>query len=188
MTKFITFTDHMKVADEYRPTPALKIMPEWYKNLNSYKNNKKETDGSGGTTATGKKCMPMFDAMTAGYILYTYCDFMISQRLEYGKTSGKKHPVFEWPSFEPLSFHAKGQLPDHPNGAAHDIQYPKWNNAWVIKTPPGYSCLFVTPMHRENQMVIFPGVVDTDVYQGVINLPFVLKDPTMEGIIPAGTP
>jgi hypothetical protein len=30
--------------------------------------------------------------------------------------------------------------------------------------------------------------VDTDTYNGGINFPFVLNDPTFEGLIPAGTP
>jgi len=188
MTQSIIFTNCKEVPEEYNPTPATVSVPDWYKNLESYIGGKKDTDGKGGTLATAKRCMPLFDAIVSGYILYTYCDLVISQRHEYGKINGNTHPAFEWPSLEPLSFHPKEQLPEHPNGEAHEIQYPKWNNAWSIKTPPGYSCIFLPPLHRENSMIIFPGVVDTDTYHGLINLPFVLKDPKMEGLIPAGTP
>lgn len=188
MKNIITFTNVIGVSEQYAPTPASDSMPDWYKNMDSYIGGKKEPDGKGQTKATAKRCMPIFDAISAGYIIYTYCDLFVSQKLEYGKVTGKKHPTFEWPDFEPLSFHTKPQLPDHPNAEGHDLQYPKWNNAWAIKTKPGYSCLFLPPLHRDNQMIAFPGIVDTDTYNLPVSFPFVLKDPTMEGLIPAGTP
>jgi len=33
-----------------------------------------------------------------------------------------------------------------------------------------------------------PGIVDTDAYNAPVNFPFVLRDPKMDGLIPAGTP
>jgi len=66
--------------------------------------------------------------------------------------------------------------------------YPKWHNPWGIKTPPGYSCLFVQPLHRESVFTIMPGIVDTDTYNNPVNFPFVLNDTKFQGIIPAGTP
>lgn len=189
MTNNIIFTNFLGVPEEFSPTPASASIPEWYKNIESYVGGKKETDGKGGTKSTAKKCMPIFDAMTGGYIIYTYCDLFVSQRLEYGKISGKKYPTFEWPSFDPVAGpHSKSQLPEHPYDTGHEMAYPKWNNAWAIKTPPGYSCLFISPLHRETPIIAFPGVVDTDTYSAPVNFPFVLKDPTMEGLIPAGTP
>lgn len=188
MIKNITFTNVLGVPDGYNPTPASDLVPDWYKNLGSYMGGKKEPNVHNESPGTAKKCMPIFDAITGGYIIYTYCDIFVSQKLEYGKVTGKKHPFFQSPSFKPITFHQKEQLPDHPNGAGHDIQYPKWNNAWSIKTEPGYSCLFVSPFHRETPMIAFPGIVDTDTYTAPVNFPFVLKDPSMEGLIPAGTP
>jgi hypothetical protein len=62
-------------------------------------------------------------------------------------------------------------------------------NPWAIKTPPGYSVLFIQPMHRESVFTILPGVVDTDQYSAAVNFPFVLNEPTkFTGLIPAGTP
>lgn len=52
----------------------------------------------------------------------------------------------------------------------------KFTNKWLIKTPPGYSCLFIKPMNRlEPRFDIIPGVVDTDTYVNVINFPFILN-------------
>ncbi|GEM_PF-6275835 len=49
----------------------------------------------------------------------------------------------------------------------------KIHNYWTIKTPPGWSCLFVPPLNRPNPVVeIVAGVVDTDTYQSLIHFPF----------------
>ena len=51
----------------------------------------------------------------------------------------------------------------------------KFINKWLIKTPPGYSCLFVKPLnHFETRFEIISGVVDTDTYINTINFPFLL--------------
>jgi hypothetical protein len=67
----IKFTDTMGVAEEYRPKPADRFVPDWYKNLESYLGGAKTPDGNGSTSATAKRCMPIFDAISGGYILTT---------------------------------------------------------------------------------------------------------------------
>jgi len=183
--EIIKFTDTIGVPEEYRPVPASKIIPEWYKKLESYVGGEKRPDGNASTTATAKRCMPIFDAMSGGYIISTHTDLFISQKPD---DNGNIVPYYEWASFGALSFHPKNQLPEHPDGAGHELSYPKWNNAWAITTPPGYSCLFISPLHRETPIIVLPGVVDTDSYSSPVNFPFVLRDPKMDGLIPAGTP
>ena len=129
--------------------------------------------------------MPIFDAITVGYIISTYTDLFVSQRPD---ENGKMQPYYEWPNFGPISLHPKHQLPEHPNDTGHEFAYPKWANAWAITTPPGYSTLFISPLHRETPIMVLPGVVDTDTYNAPVNFPFVLRDPKMDGLIPAGTP
>ena len=63
MNNIIKFTDTMMVAEEYRPKPADKFIPNWYKNLESYLSGEKKPDGNGITTGTAKRCMPIFDAI-----------------------------------------------------------------------------------------------------------------------------
>ena len=183
--EIIKFTDTIGVPEEYRPVPASKIIPDWYKNLESYVGGEKRPDGNAGTTATAKRCMPIFDAITGGYIISTHTDLFVSQVPD---ENGKKFVHYEWANFGALGFHPKEQLPEHPDGAGHEINYPKWSNAWAITTPPGYSCLFISPLHRETPIIVLPGVVDTDTYNASVNFPFVLRDPKMDGLIPAGTP
>lgn len=183
--EIIKFTDTIGVPEEYRPVPASKIIPEWYKKLESYVGGEKRPDGNAGTTATAKRCMPIFDAITGGYIISTHADLWVSQRPE---EDGNVAPYYEWANFGAISFHPKHQLPEHPDGAGHEFSYPKWNNAWAITTPPGYSSLFISPLHRETPIIVLSGVVDTDVYEAPVNFPFVLRNPKMDGLIPAGTP
>jgi predicted membrane-bound spermidine synthase len=97
-------------------------------------------------------------------------------------------PWYEWPSFGPIDFHPVEQAPNHPNRKGHQTSYPKWINPWSIKTPAGYSVLFIQPMHRESIFTILPGIVDTDQYNAPVNFPFVLNNIQFEGLIPAGTP
>ena len=185
MIQIIKFTDTIGVPEEYRPVPASKIIPDWYKNLESYIGGEKRPDGNAGTTATAKRCMPIFDAISGGYIISTHSDLWVSQRPD---ENGKIQPYYEWANFGAISFHPKQQLPEHPDGAGHEQSYPKWNNAWAITTPPGYSSLFISPLHRETPIIVLPGIVDTDIYKAPVNFPFVLRDPKMDGLIPAGTP
>lgn len=179
MTK-ITFTNTLDVPEEYIPKPATISVPEWYKNLESYLGGDKKPAGNGNTTGTIKRCMPVFDAIINGYILYTYTDIWISQK--------DGMPWYEWPSFQPIQWHPVEQAPNHPNRNGHQTSYPKWINPWAIQTPPGYSVLFIQPMHRESAFTILPGIVDTDQYNAPVNFPFVLNDVNYEGLIPAGTP
>jgi hypothetical protein len=183
--EIIKFTDTIGVPEEYRPVPASKIIPDWYKNLESYIGGEKRPDGQASTTATAKRCMPIFDAITGGYIISTHTDLWVSQD---ENENGEKVPFYEWANFGAISFHPKNQLPEHPDGSGHKINYPKWHNAWAITTPPGYSTLFISPLHRETPIIVLPGVVDTDTYNAPVNFPFVLRDPKMDGLIPAGTP
>ena len=86
-----------------------------------------------------------------------------------------------------IEFHSISQAPYHP--FMNNQPYPKWINPWSIKTPKGYSCLFIPPVHGTNEFfTIAEGIVDTDTYTAAVNFPFVIKDTNFEGLIPAGTP
>lgn len=165
-------------ADLEQPQPAFKLVPEWYKNTSSYIGDIKKPDGTGGTSATIKRCMPVFDAISAGYIITSPADVYVSIK--------NNQQWFEWADFELISFHPIAQAPEHPD--KKPFAYAKWNNPWSVKTPKGYSTLFVQPFHRESVFTILPGIVDTDQYMPPVNFPFVINDPAFEGLIPKGTP
>jgi hypothetical protein len=178
MAKEIKFTNVFGL-DFYPPKPAVKEVPEWYKKTNSYyPGDSKKIITPGDSPHTIKKCIPVFDAITAGYILYTQVDIQVTQVDGF--------PYYMWSDQTAISFHPLEQAPLHP--VQNGVQYPKWNNPYAITTPPGYSVLFTQPFHRESVFTILPGIVDTDKYKANVNFPFVLNDVKWEGIIPAGTP
>jgi hypothetical protein len=176
--KEIIFTN-INGFEVYPPKPAVKDIPDWYINTEEYYTGKKEFLKDGSTPHTVKKCMPVFDAMTSGYIIYSQVDVQVTQDID--------SPYYMWRSQNAISFHPVEQAPLHPN--KNNFPYPKWTNPYSIKTSPGYSCLFTNIMHRENKIfTILPGIVDTDNYSSPVHFPFVLNDPKWEGVIPAGTP
>ena len=177
MSKVITFTN-IRGLDFFPPKPAVKEVPDWYKNTPEYRGDQGKKIINNIHPQTIKKCIPVFDAITSGYIIYTQTDVQII----YKNNSSE----YTWGSQNAIDFHPIDQAPLHP--ARNEAPYPKWNNSYAITTPPGYSVLFTQPMHRESVFTIFDGIVDTDTYKAPVNFPFVLKDPKWEGIIPAGTP
>lgn len=191
--KKITFTTRHEIEEEFLPRPASENIPDWYVQMQSYGGYgrhghdvstgvKKVFEGSGEANATIKKCVPVLDAMTAGYILVTPGDIWVQY------PDNENEPIFITRGWFKVSGHQNGQAGKHPNvPTGRDI--PKINNPWIIQTPPGYSCLIVPPMHNPNgYFECLPGIVDTDTYVSEINFPFNLKDPKFSGLIPAGTP
>jgi hypothetical protein len=181
MKSKIIFTNTMSttVSLEYAPKPSSHFLPEWYKKTNSYINNEKSIDMINTNTGTIKKCIPVFDVLTAGYIITTYADIYVKKNengdISYIQSAGN------------VEYHPILQAPYHPFMNQHP--YPKIVNPWSIKTPKGYSILIIPPVHGGNQFIkIAEGFVDTDKYHTAINFPFVLNDVNFEGLIPAGTP
>ena len=176
--KEIKFTNVLGL-DFFPPKPAVKEVPDWYKDTPEYIGDQgKKILGNGNIPHTIKKCIPVLDAMTAGYILYTQVDVQVTQ------VEGL--PYYNWADQDAISFHPIEQAPLHP--LRNEAPYPKWNNPYAITTPTGYSVLFKQPMHKESVFTILEGIVDTDQYKSPVNFPFVLNDVKWEGLIPAGTP
>lgn len=175
----ILFTNTIPVNIE-QPKPASKFIPEWYKNTRPYIENHTEKNLG---MRTIKRCIPVLDSLTSGYIITCPADVMVT--LKDGP-DGQKYQFFQWSACNLIDFHPIEQAPQHP--MAKPYQYPKFNNPWSIKTPKGYSTLFVQPFHRDSIFTILPGIVDTDMYTAPVNFPFVLNDPNFEGLISQGTP
>ena len=176
--KNITFTSELPIDKLYHPAPASKLIPDWYKDMDSYRKGGKVPGNASGSNGTIKKCIPVFDAMTAGYIIVTNSDIHI--KLEDGA------PYYQWSGGDGVRFHPLDQAPNHP--FANGNPFPKWMNSWSVETPKGYSSLFLQPMHRTSVINVLPGIIDTDTYTPPGNIIFTLADKNFEGLIPAGTP
>jgi hypothetical protein len=182
MKNKIIFTKTVdSISDDYFPKKTSDFLPDWYKKTSTYVNEKKDVDiVNASTNGTIKKCMPVFDALTAGYTIPTYCDLWVRKN-EIGEQ------IYITSSDLNIEFHSIIQAPYHPS--MNSQPYPKWINPWAIKTPPGYSSLFIPPVHQSNNFFqIIEGFVDTDTYSAPVNFPFLINDINFEGLIPAGTP
>ena len=120
--------------------------------------------------------------MTAGYIIPFDQDYVVDPVEEdFSVTAANKQQGG-------VGFHDGIQLP--PEWSKNAVKKAgKFINKWLIKTPPGYSCLFIHPMNRrEERWKIIEGVVDTDTYINVINFPFILKKTDEQFLIKKGEP
>jgi hypothetical protein len=165
-----------------KPKPATEYIPDWYKKAKSYTNpdNKKSPSLDGTPYATVKRCMPVWDLMTAGYIIETPYDIYVRQTSE--------GPYFQWGEMQAIAFQTMDQFQNHPY--SRDINYAvRIVHPWSIKTPKGWSVLICEPQHHEPTPIITAnGIVDTDNYSLPFNMFIKLRDPNFEGMIPAGTP
>jgi hypothetical protein len=189
----IHFVNKSPFIQDFLPEKAQKSLPEWFKNIPSYvdgsnkvkkKSNKDFIEIE--TNATIKKCMPVFDSMTAGYILPIAGDIEVFK--QKNRTTDEYFNKFSWTEKAGISSHSLIQADGYPHNKIHTIAFPKFINNWLIRTEPGYSCLFLPPMHRDTKFAILPGIVDTDTFNHAINFPFTLTDPDFEGTIKGGTP
>jgi len=151
------------------PYPARKLMPNWYKKLEMY-HKVVEDDGARYEAPTIKRCPPVLDALVAGWILPLVCSVEFSIRDNGSNLSwvlngmqSNKPPNFA------VAYHSPQQLKGHPMLPRLPV---KFINHWHIKTPPGWSCLFVPPLNREEKNIeLISGIVDTDVFHEYINFP-----------------
>ena len=195
--EFSTHEDYFSLEEDY-PVPILNNVPEWFKKLNHSIFNK-----------TVKGCMPFLDSLTAGYVLKIPQDFYLKHNLTYENELHEKsknslqmfglHEIGHILEAKGLNFnagldvHPTKQLGGSPLVEKNkNLPFYKILNPWRIKTPKGYSCLFVPPLNNsDDRFSIIPAIVDTDTFPNEINFPIVIngdKYPFLETTIKKGTP
>jgi hypothetical protein len=195
--EFSAHEDYFALKEDY-PTPIKLNIPEWYKKLEHNILNK-----------TVKGCMPFLDTLTSGYILKMPQDFNVRHNVD--NKNEKNENIKD--SFQTFGLHDMSQFLNakyinlnsgfdiHPikqlEGSPlieknKNLPFYKIINPWKIKTPKGYSCLFVSPLNNaDDRFSIIPGIVDTDSFPNEINFPIIIngdKYPVLETIIKKGTP
>jgi len=170
-----------------KPKRANDVIPDWYKKLPAtdfLHRGAKEKD------LTIKRCIPVLDALTTGYVLVTEHDFYFTHDEETGESSwsGEKLQLDSHSDGKVISTHPMTQLGDMPFSPEYVKFAFKWNNPYIVKTPPGYSCIF-TNIINQPHLPFFPltGIVDTDTYFQPVLFPFLMKN-NFKGLIPKGTP
>jgi hypothetical protein len=155
-------------------------MPEWLKLCPPVYNDKQ----------TVKRCIPFLDAMSVGYMLLTHIPIIIVQeadssiRLKFLDDIHKHYTQIH----PPIETHSSDQLVHSP---IESMTILKYMSPWIIETPKDYSLLFVPPLNRlDNPIIPLSGLVDSDKFFSVVNIPFVspMLQPGGELYIPVGTP
>lgn len=162
------------------PVPARTYMPDWFKNLKQYTKDFVELTEGEFNGKTAKRCPPILDTLTTGWIipLQTTVTVKTNHDCSWFQWSQSKIPAFE--------AHGTEQIDGHPMLPRPPI---KALNQWHIKTPPGWSTLFVAPLNRDNDIFqAIPGIVDTDKFTENINFPGFFVKPDMNEDLKAGFP
>ena len=102
----ITFRAESKIDYEVcpRPVPTSQYLPEWWRKAKPYEPSPGDPDGKKmkvkgrETTAMMKKCTPMLDLLTAGYIVPLWSDVLVEQdeerqhdRQDHGEGVAQRH-------------------------------------------------------------------------------------------------
>ena len=163
-----------------RPFPAIKKLPDWWRQMSPYYNLDNSIDLTRESIPTVKKCFPTLDAIGAGYIVPLWADLLVQKDKMPQLTWSTDLPVLErWDSFQVSNY-------EIPEGFSSSVY--KYLHGWTIKTPPGWSCFISHPIGYQNlPFRSISGVVDTDLLDTDINTPFVVKK-DFEGVIEKGTP
>jgi hypothetical protein len=195
--EFSAHEDYFFLNEDY-PIPIKLNIPEWYKKLEHNLSK-----------ITVKGCMPFLDSLTSGYLFKMPQDFYL--RHNVNNKNKKEEEIKD--SFQTFALHnVQSQINvRHINlntgadihgvhqmeGSPHieknkNLPFYKILNPWKIKTPKGYSCLFLPPLNNsDDRFSIIPGIVDTDTFPNEINFPIVIngdKYPVLETTIKKGTP
>jgi hypothetical protein len=169
------------------PIPASRLLPEWYKKQPGIVKSDLAMQ-NGVVNSTVKKCMPVFDILTAGYFIVAPCDIHLDatdpEKLSYSIPITMKR--FQSDMF---ATHAPEQYDEYP------IDLSKYHKTlfrvmpfWSISTPAGYSTLFAQPFHRdESDLLAMSALVDTDTFISEGHLSFLVKK-GFKGVIKQGTP
>jgi hypothetical protein len=157
------------------PQPASKFIPEEYKKLKRHAHDDLHQP-------TVKTCIPFLDSLTAGYIIPFDQDYLVNPvESDFTVTPANREE-------DDIGYHNRAQLPKEWQKTTGE-NAGKFHNKWLIKTPPGYSCLFIQPMNRlEPRFQIISGIVDTDTYINTVNFPFILHKRDKQFLIKKGEP
>jgi len=178
--KFVAQNEHVwQVRD--RPFPAAKKMPQSWKDIPKYSNDTKSFELTPAPSVTVKACIPTLDILTAGYYMPLWSDCLIKQENNF--------PIIQWNVKNDLfGVWSLNQVSNFEIDENYSNLIFKYCHGWTIKTPPGWSCLFISPVAYPNlPFKSLPGIVDTDIFDGEINNPIIFKK-GFEGVLEKGTP
>lgn len=163
------------------PRPAVKSFPEWFKTLPPEDHSARDAFNT--PLMTAKKCFPILDGMSLGFTMPLCADLRITTNSNLTEIGLHNPPGLKVAEFHDIRQVGGRSYPGYPG------QPVKFINHWVIKTAPGWSTLFISPMNYFNRdFTCIAAMVDTDRYPKEVNFPAVWHTPNFDDTIKAGTP
>jgi hypothetical protein len=171
-----------------KPTPASKNIPQWYKKQPAYGGDEEQFLKKGASSSTVKRCMPIFDALNSGYLIYFPCDVYIDAT-DPEKISWSIPEKMKMIKRDLVSSHSPEQVSHYPRDEKkYHKEVFRILPFWSVGTESGYSCLFTHPIHRDGlPFQAFSAIIDTDQFisDGHLSM-YIEKD--FKGVIERGTP
>jgi len=169
-----------------KPVPASTLLPSWWREETPYTISPDNPDGKKITlynreaNTSFKKCTPMLDVLSSGYIIQLWSDVLVRQ------VNGE--PQITWRAQRDIfSLHGK-PFKDIVTPRGYSDTVFKYGNTWIPITPNGYS-VFVTPPpgYNNSPFRAVPAIVDTDKSTIDFTPPMWIKE-GFEGVVEKGTP
>lgn len=189
MNKKLTFKATTKELHNIvpAPKPAKNYLPKWWKDAWTFGrvvDEKKLQLTNGTTNSTFKKCQPILDSLTHGYIIELPFDIYLEQ--DEGNEDGFK---ISW-KVDAGIFTTHGQHAmnmETPHGYHKRILKYQW--PIVPYTPEGFSLLVVEPLgYNQLPFKAVPAIVDTDDKRTTNFAIPCWPSTSFDGIVKAGTP
>jgi hypothetical protein len=170
------------------PKPGSRALPEWYKKQPGSVDSGELLAQFGQPASTVKKCLPIFDVITAGYIIVAPVDIYIDatdpEKLSYQIPAAMS--LFKGDIFATHDRRQYANMPMESDLYHQDLL--RVMPFWIASTPPGFSALFLDPLHKDpSPLTALPGLIDTDGYPSDGHLSFKVQK-GFKGIIKQGTP
>lgn len=188
MSKNINFRARSKTEFDVqlKPYPAVKSLPKWFTDSSPYINDASwPNDGKSHVRGRAvnhnfKKCTPLLDGMSAGYIIPLWADVEVD--------SSQKYPNVWWKARQDIFLSHGDNTQEIVPPPGYNPQVFKYLNCWIPQTPKGYSCLVISPQgHNDLVFKAVPAIVDTDSSTLELVFPVWVKD-NFTGIVEKGTP
>lgn len=160
------------------PISASKGIGDWFERVPMHSDCPAALESSRAWRLTVKGCSPFRDAMGTGYLIRSFCDIEVEVGAQYGVDDGRFRLTSRFDGYEPTSYHEPWQFEGHPLGKMWNCKLAgKFQNPWIVKTPPGVSCLFCHPRLNDpdTRFQTLAGVVATDLYPLPVELPFLVN-------------
>ncbi len=168
-----------------KPVAGRDALPDWLKAMPATA----FSDALDLNVRTVKQCPPFIDAMGGGWVMPLLCDVSVGAGLTFEWDWDLPPATLDRLTRSPISTHVSAQVQGAPF-AEPGLSAIKFNSAWTIEVPDGWSVLVTHPANRDDlPFWTLSGLVDCDAFShGFVHFPALWTDPDWTGTLTAGTP